>query len=712
MTSTKNSEGGQEMNGCIWLFRSLNSFIALLIVLIVGCIPFSAAAFSGFRYSPTGASLLYGLDPDGLTLALPVDLLNGKLRTQIEKTPIKPDQGVEVKIKNANGTGFLSPSVGADEFVLQVRVDGEAWIPGVISTDFACTANVRFAISPAPIIDAAITPLGSSVACSISNDLVRSVVQNQLHESFGKDLPQAISKELLPRDLLDNMKADPEVLRLLRAGYVAGSYCNDSQGRIALCAHFRWAKGAVHGHMDTLVASAPMPKGTAEVSGFDARRVFLRANSPRKIVPNTTYAFPAGLYGLDTGENGSWETGDMALFGGLLCLSGESEGCTLLKCSQSASGQIWRSPNRVNEPATPDHSPFSGDQFNGVVAFFLGNKDMSACPLPGSPSLTNKDRLTRYLGFVSSNKVSYTNNPQSPDFGYKSCNEVSGKETCLLQGKEWAWLNGLVDREGLSPDDLIPKDSRDFRARYGFEWDFIEWMATFSPLGKEAYQTHLVAVDLFLAQIAGINHPSIQRAAAILAARQPNNPFYLYLHLGRDQLVADALRNTCFGDPAAGDRGDWAWQRDSTEEAWKKSMGWDCVFMLNLMMGSAGPDTGLDFNAQTETEETNIGNGCAGKSNRTTPPVCVSAAPGKVLLQGTARLELIDKVGALPGPESCEMAFSDFAEALPDIRFPRTVCVTAKANSYAGFSNTCGIGVGNRGRAVCRFRASQAPIGP
>lgn len=400
----------------------------------------------------------------------------------------------------------------------------------------------------------------------------------------------------------------------------------------------------------------------------------------------------------------------MALFGGLLCLSGESEGCTLLKCSQSDSGQFWRSPAHLGELPTPHHSPFSGDQFNGVAAFFLGNTDPSACPIPGSASLSNKERLESYIKFVSGNKTSYSSSQTYPDYGFKSCQETPGNETCLLQGKEWAWLKILSDKVGASPDPTIPSDLQDFESRYGFKWDFLEWMASSSAIGKYGFETHLVGVEIFLAQMAGISHPSIQRAAAILTARQPTNPFFLYLHLGRDQRVVDALRATCFVNPAPGAGGDWAWQRDLMyEEAWKSSMGWDCIFMLNLMLGGSGQNPNLAFSVPAETAYTDVNNGCAGQHK--VVQECRIAEPGKVILQSTARLDLVEHRGAKPPAESCAMTFSDYVGVVPDVAFPSKVCVEARAQSFAGYdSNHCWVGVGNSGRAVCSFRAAQNPI--
>src|SRR5262245_37216612 len=62
------------------------------------------------------------------------------------------------------------------------------------------------------------------------------------------------------------------------------------------------------------------------------------------------------------------DDGDMTLFNGLLCLSGEQIGCDAVQKSQGGDGRWWRSPRRVGWELGYDVS-FSPDQALGVLGY-------------------------------------------------------------------------------------------------------------------------------------------------------------------------------------------------------------------------------------------------------------------------------------------------------------------------------------------------------
>jgi hypothetical protein len=82
--------------------------------------------------------------------------------------------------------------------------------------------------------------------------------------------------------------------------------------------------------------------------------------------------------------------------------------------------------------------------------------------------------------------------------------------------------------------------------------------------------------------------PGLRTAAAVLAGRQPQNPFLLYLHLGTDKRVQELLVQQCDPTRPQTEYSDWTWQRavSDTEKAWERSMRWDCQFMHNLLAPS------------------------------------------------------------------------------------------------------------------------------
>jgi hypothetical protein len=84
----------------------------------------------------------------------------------------------------------------------------------------------------------------------------------------------------------------------------------------------------------------------------------------------------------------SWvcDDGDMTLFNGLLCLSGEDDGCKAVRDSQDrdGDGSWWRSPLKMHHPDTsspsnPNHqTSFNSDQSLGVYAYLTQTGDRVA----------------------------------------------------------------------------------------------------------------------------------------------------------------------------------------------------------------------------------------------------------------------------------------------------------------------------------------------
>jgi len=128
--------------------------------------------------------------------------------------------------------------------------------------------------------------------------------------------------------------------------------------------------------------------------------------------------------------------------------------------------------------------------------------------------------------------------------------------------------------------DAIPEGERDVSGRYGFGPDMIYWQAVTSPAG---YRLHLTGIQIMLARTLGVNATELDMAAQLLAGRQPENPFYLYLHLGTDQRVFEVAKAKC--DEAANQSklSDWAWQNAEPDKKWASAMLWDCAFIYSLL---------------------------------------------------------------------------------------------------------------------------------
>jgi len=525
-----------------------------------------ASAVEGYSYIPGAGTVIFSDDPSLFRVALPISYVEAAI-----KKKIIDGTSDGFKVNNANGTFFAFFSDGADRMQLEVRFDG-AVRSGGNSSDVNCQARLLLSMPSAAIPDfkVQIDRVGDPF-CRFSNDALNALAKETINKGLSQ-IKLGADAKLVNDEALEEFKKSPEVAKRLAEGTARGNYCMDKHNRQSICITFEWKEPIFKRYIDDLVAKAPSSDKAARTAGFKTRRAALRKASPRHDTVAPAYKFPSGVRSY----------GDMALFGGLLCASGEEEGCVLLRCSQGKTGQFWRSPAHVDQKPREGEAPFSGDQFKGVVGYFLARKTDGACPIDGLEQQTNRERFARYLEFIRAQRAPLPSPDLALDYGYRSCIEDPANTTCLLLGQEWTWLQFLAGRHNLA--DAIPADVKDPAAIYGYNPSHLEWLAAFAPLGDNAFQTHLVGVEIYLLRKAGLNPPTAQRAAAILAARQPKNPFYLYLHLGKKRLVSDQLREKCFSEVPSGEREEWAWQSDEGKKMWTKSEGWDCIFMLNNML--------------------------------------------------------------------------------------------------------------------------------
>jgi hypothetical protein len=269
--------------------------------------------------------------------------------------------------------------------------------------------------------------------------------------------------------------------------------------------------------------------------------------------------YPTGRF-----PNGQIEDGDMGIFGGLLCRSGAEEGCQLIRDANTPEGRFWRSPGRKGESDTKEHSSFSGDQLKGVLHYFTTKND--------------KDRLGNFLQYLRSNATQVPGTSLAIESGYSSCPNYGPNFTCLLNGGDWYALKILARKQGLV--SALPPDLSNMEARYGFSYDTLIWEALMTNSG---YRLHLVANTAWTLRSLGEKDARLDQVFRIIAARQPENPFFSYLLLGPDRRVQRLSDEKCTLPINRNDFSDWAWQRAETQRAWDRSMVWDCVFIYGLM---------------------------------------------------------------------------------------------------------------------------------
>ena len=232
------------------------------------------------------------------------------------------------------------------------------------------------------------------------------------------------------------------------------------------------------------------------------------------------------------------DDGDATIFSGLLCLAGDRF-CENVRLAQSQDGRYWRSPNRVENDDAPT---FSRDQSKGVLAYLLHTKDTTAA--------------RKWLVYIRSQ-----NSRLCPD----------GISHCGISAPLWSLFGDVWQFLGLS---------RTANMQSGRALDDAIRIREAST--NKGYRLHLVALDSWIRRAANRGDHIDDTVTRIIHRRQPKNPFYAYL-AGRYEVAAQETIKKCANSPS-GSKRQWAWQRDESEQAWKDSQGWDCVFLVDLLM--------------------------------------------------------------------------------------------------------------------------------
>jgi len=106
-----------------------------------------------------------------------------------------------------------------------------------------------------------------------------------------------------------------------------------------------------------------------------------------------------------------------------------------------------------------------------------------------------------------------------------------------------------------------------------------------ASVNRAGYPRHLAGTEILLMRRLGYGSADVDLAARVLAEKEPLNPFFQYLWTGPTDAVAARVLAIAPRDseslPAT--RSDWAWQRATGDEAWRKANLWDFVFIGRLL---------------------------------------------------------------------------------------------------------------------------------
>ena len=296
----------------------------------------------------------------------------------------------------------------------------------------------------------------------------------------------------------------------------------------------------------------------------------------------------------------SCHDGDMTLFNGLLCASGDQLGCQGVKAAQDDSGRWHRSPRLAADPSSKPTNSFSWDMALGVQLYAVTTGDTAA--------------LGRWLSWVEVNRPCIVESPKVGGQTYclvrgwpRWCTDDTEKG-CTAKPQNLATLIRTVDTLGIPlpapAEDPLPggiagavikklqDESREANATLSLK-RLLESARGQQPtillldaaVNREGYPRNLAGTEILLARRLGLSSREVALAALILGEKEPANAFFQYLVDGPTERVAGLLLKvapkTAAQIPAKKD--DWTWQRAQSEETWKEANLWDFVFMARLL---------------------------------------------------------------------------------------------------------------------------------
>jgi hypothetical protein len=321
------------------------------------------------------------------------------------------------------------------------------------------------------------------------------------------------------------------------------------------------AVNRIAGYVSALIFVAlPTPRGLSQISEgnnahlFDdlaqAREKWLEITTNPEIFPCTPYT--PSKKGCDP-INDIKPAGDMILFNSLLCYSGYEPSCSAVTRSQESSGRWRRSPLHVDGPIIHASGSFSKDHAVGLLLYFVVTHD--------------RENASRWFDWIVAEA-----SPQIPPV-LKVCE----KQHCTITPTLFSLMYKVWRNLGLKP-------SKNMEAFKNY--------ATDAGLAAEArqlngFELHIKGAMALLLSVLG-EHP--EQLIQTLVSRQPDNPFYQFLaRREKGQIIENTLRKCAAlsqDDYPNNPGNQWSWERDTAEAAWEHTMGWDCIFMANLLLRS------------------------------------------------------------------------------------------------------------------------------
>lgn len=267
--------------------------------------------------------------------------------------------------------------------------------------------------------------------------------------------------------------------------------------------------------------------------------------------------------------------GDMTMFNGLLCFSGEPSACAAVEDAQNdITGQWYRSPRLRAHPHLHPVNSFSPDMGLGLLLW-----------VEADPSKERLERLSWWLDWVSRNQRCIGKGCERRWPRYCPDDDVDGDPEaqlgCTFSAGDLATFGFALKHWGIRARDDVLQQKFDAAAP-----NAIALAALGAQLNRPGYSQHLSGVTLLVLHELEPDNKSLMAAANLLATAQPKNPFFAWLAGSKNEQVAHLALEVCPHNdgalPRPEDRQDWSWQREDSAQAWKNSMIWECHFVAAI----------------------------------------------------------------------------------------------------------------------------------
>lgn len=267
-------------------------------------------------------------------------------------------------------------------------------------------------------------------------------------------------------------------------------------------------------------------------------------------------------------DDGSCDDGDIALFAGLLCASGDGMACDAVRDSQDrTTGRWFRSPRRRETSNLGDPNSFSPDMALGAQLYAIARGDAKS--------------IEAWLRWMDESRPCWIGSGPTCVKGIllRFCTDDTEKG-CTVRPTDGGVLQLVSERLGVRAPS---QEVNHLLEQFAINIHDLIWAG--SQLNKPGYSRHLVAAEILLLRQAGYSNPKLDGAAFALASKHPSNPFFLYLAGKPKSEVAQAAIQVCPAKNAQLPKSmtEWTWEREEADQAWQRSMLWDCLFISRLL---------------------------------------------------------------------------------------------------------------------------------